>query len=68
MNKVIYRAVSLSKLIEVFLCEQRLVADFKAYHRNGPAGLKNDLRGFRIVINVGFGGGIHVAATDRTSH
>ena len=54
--------VGLSELFEIFRREQRFVADIEADHGEGPSGLKNNLRGFGIVIDVGFGGGVHIAA------
>ena len=60
--------VGLAELVEIFRREQRLVADFEADHGHRPACLEDDLRRFGIVIDVGFGGGVDVAAGDRAAH
>src|ERR1700676_1373050 len=68
VHEVVDRAVSLPQQLDMFACEERLVADVEADHGQRPAGLKHDLRGFWIIIDVGFRGGVYVAAFDRATH
>ena len=57
-----------AELVEVLFREQRLVAYIETYHGERPSGLEDDLRGFGVVGDVGFGGGVDIAAGDRASH
>jgi hypothetical protein len=60
--------VSATELGEIFAAEQRFVADVETDHGERPSGLEYDLCGFRIVEDVGFGGGVDVAALDGAAH
>ena len=52
--------MGLFKLIELWMTIQSLVADVEADHGERPAGLEDDLRRFRIAVDIGFGGGVRV--------
>ena len=54
--------MGLGKLVELRVAVESFVADIEADHGQRPASLKNNLRGFRVVEDVGFGGGVDVAA------
>ena len=58
----------LGKHVQMRLVVERLVAHVQADHRQPPARLENDLRSFRIVVDICFGSGVHVAARDRAVH
>src|SRR6266403_1709375 len=68
VDEIIHWPVSLPQLFEVLRRKQRLVAHIEANHGQPPAGLENYLRGFGVVVNIRFGGGVHIAATDRAAH
>ena len=67
-NEIVNRAVGLGEFVEVVTGEERFVANLESHHRQRPSCLKDDLCGFRIVIDVGFSGGIHVAPADGAAH
>src|ERR1700691_4781619 len=67
-GEVVFGAVSFRKLIEMRLVVESFIADIEADHGQAPAGVEDDLRGFGIVVDVGFGRGVHVAAGNRAAH
>src|ERR1700676_2405600 len=44
------------------------ISNIEADHSERPAGLKNNLRGLGIVVNVGFGGSVYVSSADGAAH
>src|SRR6266852_6622062 len=68
VDEVVYRAVSAGKLLKMFAAEEGLVADIETDHGERPAGLKNDLGRFGIVIDIRFRGSVNVSAFDGAAH
>jgi hypothetical protein len=66
--EVVHRAMSSGEMVEVLAGEKRFVANVEADHGERPAGLEDDLRGFGIVVDIGFGGRVHVAALEGAAH
>src|SRR5208337_3013884 len=62
VDEIIHGAVSLAELSEIFAGKESFVADVEANHCERPASLEDNLRGFGIAVDVGFGGGGGVAA------
>src|SRR5215813_1156334 len=52
----------------MFAAEKSFVTDVESDHGERPASLKDDLRGFGVGVNVGFGRGVDVAALDGAAH
>src|SRR5271154_2301346 len=63
-HEVIHRAAGLGKFVEILPGEEGFVADLEAHHGQRPAGLKDNLRGFGVAIDVGFRGRVHIATRD----
>src|SRR5208337_3022605 len=68
VDEVVDGAVRAPELFEMFAAEERLIADVEAHHGKRPAGLKNNLCGLGVVVDVGLGRCIDVAALDGATH
>ena len=53
---------------EILAGHERAFADVGAKHGDGPSGIEDNLGGFGIVVDVGFGRAVDVAAGDGPSH
>ena len=68
VDKVAFWPMARPQLRQVFTLDQGALAHVRTDHGNRPAGVENDLCGFRIVVDIGFRGSVDIASADRAAH
>ena len=67
-NEVAFRPVHRLQVVQIFARDQRALAHIGADHGHHPAGIEDNRGRFRVVVDIGFGGSVHVSASDGTAH